>query len=163
MGGKGSGRIPRPAGLKLVEGRSAGRDSGGRKVPLPPRFTRRAPECPDYLDDVAQAEWDRVTAHLEALGLLKDADQASLACYCQAVSDHVAAVKIIAAEGRVITNPKTGHQHPHPAVADARASRDQILRWAREFGLTPSAEQRFASVDDDDESSNPFAWAGRRD
>ncbi|MDT5257276.1 MAG: hypothetical protein QOD10_2356 [Mycobacterium sp.] len=159
MGGKGSGRIPRPAGLKLVEGRAPGRDSGGRKVPLPPRFRREAPEAPGWLDDVARAEWHRVIDEIgEAVGL-KAADQAALACYCQAVSDHVAAVKIIDREGRIVTNPKTGHQHPHPAVADARASRAQILQFAREFGLTPSAERRFADVSPDRyDESNPFAW-----
>jgi P27 family predicted phage terminase small subunit len=158
MGGKGSGRIPVPAGLKLVEGRAPGRDSGGRKVPLPPRFRRAAPEAPVWLDDDARAEWDRVIDILDDAVGLKVADQSALACYCQAVSDHVAAVKIIAREGRIITNPKTGHQHPHPAVADARASRAQVLQFSREFGLTPSAERRFANVPGDDESDNPFAW-----
>lgn len=160
MGGKGSGRIPAPAGLKLLHGRSEGRDSGVRKVPLPPRFIREAPAPPDWLDDDAPAEWDRVVPHLEALDLLKPADQAALSCYCQAVADHVAAVKIIAREGRIIVNSQTGHQHPHPAVADARASRAQILQFAREFGLTASAESRFAKADDDDPDGcgyNPFS------
>jgi P27 family predicted phage terminase small subunit len=158
MGGKGSGRIPRPAGLKLVEGRSEGRDSDGRKVPLPPRFRREAPEPPAGLDDVALAEWRRVVPHLEAHDLLSPAHQAILGCYCHAVSDHTAAMATVHAEGRLITNPKTGHQHPHPAVADARASRAQVLQLGRELGLTPSAEQRFASVDDGDpDSYNPFA------
>jgi phage terminase small subunit len=87
MGGKGSGRIPVPAGLKLLHGRSEGRDSGGRIVPQPPRFVRETPEPPNSLDDEARAEWDRVVPHLEALDLLKAADQAALACYRQAVSE----------------------------------------------------------------------------
>lgn len=82
-----------------------------------------------------------------------------LAAYCQAVADHVEAVATIAAEGRVIANPKTGHQHPHPAVNDARQSREQILRLGREFGLTPASEQRFAEdvPDDNPAGYNPFA------
>jgi P27 family predicted phage terminase small subunit len=163
MGGKGSGRIPAPAGLKLLHGRSENRDSGGRLVPQTPRFAREAPEPPAELDDVARAEWDRVVDALEPLGLLKAADGPSLECYCRAVSDHREATAIITAEGRIITNPTTGHRHPHPAVADARASRAEILRFGREFGLTPSSEQHFANVDDDsDDESNPFSPNYRR-
>ena len=77
MGGKGSGRIPVPAGLKLVNGRSEGRDSGGRIVPQTPRFIREAPAAPDWLEGVARTEWERVTPELEELGLLKAADQAA--------------------------------------------------------------------------------------
>jgi P27 family predicted phage terminase small subunit len=143
----------------LLHGTSEGRDSGGRRVKLPPRITRGAPEPPAYLTDaVALAEWHSVVPQLEQHDLLSPTHQASLACYCAAVADHAAALAIIARDGRVIENPNTGHVHPHPAVADARASREQILRWAREFGLTSSAEQRFGKTDDDDdEENNPFA------
>jgi P27 family predicted phage terminase small subunit len=135
-----------PAGLKLLHGTSEGRDSGGRRVKLPPKVTRAAPAAPDYLDEAALAERERVTPALEEQDLLSPTHQASLACYCQAVADHIAALAIIARGGRTITNPKTGHQHPHPAVNDARQSREQILWWARDFGLTPSDEQRFGTV-----------------
>lgn len=48
MGGRGSGRIPAPAALKLLHGSRPGRDSGGRKVPVPPKFDR-APHRPTRL------------------------------------------------------------------------------------------------------------------
>ncbi|WP_373234893.1 phage terminase small subunit P27 family [Mycobacterium marinum] len=158
MGGVGSGRIAEPAGLKLLKGRGPGRDSGGRKLPTAPKFERGAPEPPDYLtSDVALAEWRNVVPQLERLDLLSPAHQAAIACYCMAVADNAAATAIVAAEGRIIVNPKTGHRHPNPAVADARASRAQILRFAREFGLTASAEQRFGAADDSDDNDDPFA------
>jgi P27 family predicted phage terminase small subunit len=159
MGGKGSGRIPAPVGLKLLHGTSEGRDSGGRKVKQPPRFTRAAPEAPALLDgdDVALAEWERIVDLLEPLDILSPTHQATLAAYCKAVSEETAAEAILAAEGRVIENPKTGHTHAHPAAAMARAARDQILRYGREFGLTPSAEQRFGEVPGDGDAPNPFA------
>ncbi|VBA60500.1 phage terminase small subunit P27 family [Mycobacterium attenuatum] len=158
MGGHGSGRIPAPAGLKLLKGTSAGRDSGGRLVPTTPKFVREAPDPPDWLDGAARAEWDRILAELEPMDLLKQVDAQALACYCQAVADHAAAVALVAAEGRIITNPKTGHQHPHPAVADARASRAQILQFAREFGFSPAAEARLASLPvDSGDVDDPFA------
>lgn len=64
-------RPPKPARLKLVEGRSPGRDSGGRKVPESPKFIRQAPDAPDWLDAEALAEWRRVAPTLERLDLLK--------------------------------------------------------------------------------------------
>ncbi|BBX73914.1 hypothetical protein MSHI_18200 [Mycobacterium shinjukuense] len=158
VGGKGSGRISRPAKLKLIEGRSPGHDSGGRAVAPPPPFERCVPQAPAWLTGPALDEWHRVIAELSPLDLLKSADSQVLACYCQVVADHAAAVATLAAEGRVVANPTTGHQHPHPAVADARASRAQILQFAREFGLTPASEQRLAALPaDDDDSVNPFA------
>ncbi|WP_082966727.1 phage terminase small subunit P27 family [Mycobacterium sp. 852002-51163_SCH5372311] len=158
MGGQGSGRIPAPAQVRLLRGQSPGRDSGGRKVPTTPKFVREAPDPPDWLDGPARVEWDRITAELEPLDMLKTTDAEALACYCQAVADHAAAVAIVRAEGRIITNPKTGHQHPHPAVADARASRAQVLQFAREFGFSPAAEARLASLPtDSDDDDDPFA------
>ncbi|WP_232065556.1 P27 family phage terminase small subunit [Mycobacterium shinjukuense] len=68
-------------------------------------------------------------AELSPLDLLKSADSQVLACYCQVVADHAAAVATLAAEGRVVANPTTGHQHPHPAVADAQ------LRGPKSFNL----------------------------
>lgn len=71
-------RPPKPARLKLVEGRSPGRDSGGRKVPESPKFIRQAPDAPDWLDAEALAEWRRVAPTLERLDLLKPEDRALL-------------------------------------------------------------------------------------
>ena len=44
-----SGRRPAPAKLKLLNGRSPGRDSSGNLVKPPPPFERGAPEPPDWL------------------------------------------------------------------------------------------------------------------
>jgi phage terminase small subunit len=44
-----SGRRAAPAQLKLLHGRSPGRDSSGNLVKPPPPFQRAAPEPPDWL------------------------------------------------------------------------------------------------------------------
>jgi len=49
-----------------------------RPVPIPPNFIREAPEPPDWLDEGARAEWDRVVPELDALSLLKAPDCAVL-------------------------------------------------------------------------------------
>lgn len=151
-------RPPKPARLKLVEGRSPGRDSGGQKVPESPKFIRQAPDAPDWLDAEALAEWRRVAPTLERLDLLKPEDRALLSAYCETWSVYVAAVQRVRAEGLTITSPKSGVVHRNPAVTVAETARMHLLRLASEFGLTPAAEQRLAvAPGDDGDGLNPFA------
>lgn len=151
-------RPPKPARLKLVEGRSPGRDSGGRKVPESPKFIRQTPDAPDWLDAEALAEWRRVAPTLERLDLLKPEDRALLSAYCETWSVYVAAVQRVRAEGLTITSPKSGVVHRNPAVTVAETARMHLLRLASEFGLTPAAEQRLAvAPGDDGDGLNPFA------
>jgi P27 family predicted phage terminase small subunit len=150
------GRAPQPAALKLLKGRGAGRDSGGRLVEHPPKFVREAPEAPDWLDAEARAEWERVTPELERLDVLKAADGAMLAVYCETWSRFVAAVKQYRAEGVTLTNPDSGNRRRHPAVGIAETAAAQLRGFAAEFGLTPSAEQRIIAVTTDDGAGSAF-------
>jgi hypothetical protein len=50
-----------PRKLKLLNGVSPGRDSGGRLVKSPPNFERGCPEPPADLGAEALAEWERIT------------------------------------------------------------------------------------------------------
>ncbi|VBA60287.1 phage terminase small subunit P27 family [Mycobacterium attenuatum] len=158
MGGRGSGRIPAPAPLKLLHGSRPGRDSGGRKVPVPPKFDRAAPDAPEWLDDEGRAEWARVAPGLERLDLLKPEDRAALAVYCETWSRYVKAVQQYRAEGLVLTNPGSGRTHANPAAAIAHTAAAQMLRFAQEFGLTPASEARLASLPvDSGDVDDPFA------
>jgi phage terminase small subunit len=51
----------------------------------------------------------------------------------------------------------SGDQHPAASIAHNAAA--QFLAFAREFGLTASAEQRLATAPDDDTTGNPLAGA----
>src|SRR5690242_20048007 len=93
MGAAGSGRKAAPAKLRLLTGKSAGHDIAGRPVAPPPPFKRIPPEPPDYLDDIARAEWERVVPELARLELLKPVDGSALAAYCEMVSVFVRATK----------------------------------------------------------------------
>jgi P27 family predicted phage terminase small subunit len=66
--------------------------------------------------------------------------------YCECWARFVAAVKQYRQEGVVLINPDSGRQHQHPAVGIAHTAAAQLLTYAREFGLTPSAEQRLATT-----------------
>lgn len=153
---------PLPAGLKLLQGRGNGRDSGGRKVATPPGFTRLPPEPPEWLPDEARAEWQRVVPELQRLHLTKPVDRAALAAYCLTWDRFVAAQKELTANGSVLGRNSQGVVR-HPAVAVIEAASKELRAWAVEFGLTPSAEQRVARPEaggDGDGDANPFAEAG---
>jgi P27 family predicted phage terminase small subunit len=155
------GRPPRPAGLKLVEGRGNGTDSGGRRVPEVPAFARAAPDAPAWLPAEARAEWDRVVPELDRLGLLKGIDRAALTSYCMVWQRFVEASAIVGRDGMVVREElPLGREklYRHPALLTAEAASKELRAWATEFGLTPSSEQRLAGAKGDDgDQGNPFA------
>lgn len=146
-----------PAQLKLVNGRGPGRDSGGRKVPVPPAFKRLPPEAPDWLPEEARAEWARVVPELSRLDLVKPVDRASLTAYCLTWDRLVRAQSEIEADGGSVLGRNSQGRVRHPAVAVLEAASKELRAWAQEFGLTPSAEQRVGSKGGGDgEDEDPF-------
>jgi P27 family predicted phage terminase small subunit len=161
------GRTAAPAALRLIGGRSEGRDSGGRKVEPPPAFRRIPPTPPDWLRDEARAEWDRVVPGLARLDLLKEEDHAALAVYCETWATFVEAQADIRATGLTVENV-TYHANggessrkvvKNPSVTIAEAASTQLRGWAAHFGLTPSAEGKLGGLNKgpDDDEPNPFA------
>ncbi len=132
------GRTAAPAALRLVQGRSPGRDSGGRKVKPPPAFKRLPPKAPAWLSAEAAAEWARVLPELTRLDLLKEQDRAALAAYCETWATFVEATRLVQEQGLVF-EAKQGTL-PHPAVGIARAAGRELRVWAGQFGLTPATE-----------------------
>ncbi|WP_423488003.1 phage terminase small subunit P27 family [Mycobacteroides sp. PCS013] len=154
------GRIAAPAHLKLINGRSQGRDSGGREVPPPAAFEHgEVPEAPEWLPDEGKAEWARVAPTLATLKLIKPEDRAAFAAYCNAWAQYVQAVRMYKDEGLTIINPQSGRESVHPAVTVAQTASRELLRYAQHFGLTPSSEQNIArgAGDPDGGGDNPFA------
>ncbi len=170
---------PRPAALKLIEGRGNGRDSGGRKVESVPAFKRLPPEAPDWLPAEAAAEWERVVPELARLELLKPVDRASLTAYCLTWQRLVDAQKLVAenrvvqveairdADGDVVDavtldgygllgkNSQGITRAPWVAIIEAASK--ELRAWAAEFGFTPSAEVKLSVREADDGEDDPFA------
>ncbi len=146
-----------PAALRLLKGRHAGVDSGGRPVKAPPAFKRVPPTPPTWLSREAKAEWRRVSPGLARLDLVKEEDRAAFATYCETWSEFVQASKALTAHGSLTIVVAQG-EIPHPAVAIRRAAGQQLRSWAREFGLTPAAENSLATKGGGDGAEeNPFA------
>jgi P27 family predicted phage terminase small subunit len=156
-------RTPIPPGLKILQGRGNGRDSGGRLVPVPPALERGLPETPSWLPPEVAAMWELIAPQVDELGAIKPQDGLILAALCEIAATYAAAVVDVYAHGQVLTNPKTGMPHKNPALAVAETARRDLLRYAREFALTPLAESLLGKLPRDDDEDDPFAAGGGYD
>lgn len=148
MGGKGSGRKPAPANLRILNGIGNQRDSGGRKVALPPRFVREAPEMPDGLTDDEKIMWEAVIPALESLDLLTPAHLGVCwglcAMYGQARASHRAEMRY----GPVVPiGGKDKSVKANPALRETRLAVAEMRKLAIELGCTPVAERAIADLD----------------
>lgn len=155
----GQGRKPRPHGLRVVEGKGDGVDSGGRKINPPPAFIRIPPERPDYLSPIAADLWDRIVEQLPKLGLLKELDGPSLEVLCETYARWRDAVGKRHKFGYLVKREGYGHTIAPWLRVEAQASKE-FRSWCSEYGLTPSAEMRLAGPTQgtgDPNVDNPFA------
>lgn len=147
---------PRPAALKLIEGRGNGTDSGGRPVKQAPGFVRLPPQAPELLTGDAREEWDRVVPELQRLELTKPIDAASLTAYCLTWQRLCQAQRQVDVLGLVQETSQGVGVSPFVRIVESASK--ELRAWAGEFGLTPSAEQKVSGGGGDGgEESNPFA------
>lgn len=149
------GPPPQPAKLKLIGGRTASTDSGGRPVNPGPAFRRVAPEKPEGLSPAASAHWDEIVPELTRLDLLSPVHIGALVMLCESFARWTAARDIRKAEGVLGTNSQGRVRHP--AAAEESSALKDYHRLALEFGLTPSAEQRVGADGSGENGANPFA------
>ena len=143
------GRKPKPTELKILEG-NPGKRPLNFKEPHP---EKKMPGCPDWLEDEAKNEWDRLAVPLFNLGLLTELDMASFASYCQAYARWKEAEEFISKHGAIVKT-KTGYWQQVPQVSISRANQAMMIKAAAEFGLTPTARSRLiagAGLSDDDQ------------
>lgn len=150
-----AGPNPQSSEMRLMKGRSPGRDSGGRVVNVAPEHERAAPDPPRWLPTEARAEWDRVVPGLAKLGLLKREDCAALTAYCCAWDSFTQAMQELAKGPRYIPT-STGGLTGHPALRDAAQAQQMLRQWASEIGLTPASESRLRAPVAQDED-DPFS------
>lgn len=105
----------------------------GHGEPQPPALEAPAPA---YLDEDAQAEWQRLERILRPMGLLTAADVDHLAAYCTAVVHHRRAVELVNQALPLIT--RRGEVVKHPAMQVIRDQAQLILQFGARFGLSPS-------------------------
>jgi len=160
MGGTGSGPRSAPTAVKRAKGRSAGRDSGGRKLPEPvlvaatpapaveaeagatltvlPGGEDRTPELPDSLeeDGPGAARWARTWR--DAAWLHVDFDRDAVLRLCEAEDARKVIREEILSDGVMIPG-SMGQSRAHPLISQQRAIEAAMLGLERELGLTPAA------------------------
>lgn len=114
--------------LKLIKG----------KCPSP---LTEIPEPPTHLAAIAAEEWRRVAPILREMQALTEADLVALEQRCASYAVWRESESKLAEFGQVIASP-SGFAQPSPWGAIARQALDRILKFDREFGLTPRSRQQ---------------------
>ena len=104
------------------------------------------PPAPEWLADIARAEWDRIVPMLESSKVMSPRHQQTLAAYCDSFADMVEADRELKANGPTLMDDK-GRVSNHPAWVRKRDARTSMLKFASEFGLTASALARVSAID----------------
>lgn len=141
------GRRPIPTRLKLIQGNPGKRplNQGEAEPPL------SRPMPPEHLSDDAKVEWGRVIDRLFDCGLMTDLDRAALAAYCDAYGNWAEACRGLAelraadqdkTTRGLVTKTSNGNQVQHVLIGIQRRARYDMVRYAAEFGMTPSARSR---------------------
>ena len=99
------------------------------------------PVPPEWLDDEAIKEWNRLAPGLIANGLLSEADRAEFALYCHAYSEWQYLAKLVAQEGYTITNDK-GSPYLNPTYSAMQGAESKLHKYAKEFGFTPISRDK---------------------
>ena len=129
------GRKPKPTLLKVLTG-----NPGKRALnPREPLVVGGMPDCPDWLDAEAKAEWARITHLLQNMGILSQADRSALAAYCTAWSRWVEAEAQVRKFGMIVKSPDKGFPMKSPYLTVADQALETMRKLLVEFGLTPSS------------------------
>jgi|SRR5699024_7762853 len=106
-------------------------------------------KAPDWLDDIAKREFERVAKLLLDVELINEADVAHLALYCDAYSQYVGYKEEVENTGLWIDDK------PNPFIIRMRDAATQVRQFASDLGLSPQARAKLAinlaDGEDDDE------------
>lgn len=144
------GRKPKPTHLKVVTGNPGKRPLAADDAePI-----REAPAPPSHLNAYAREEWHRVCAELIALRILTMLDTATLAAYCESfgmwrlAAEELNALEIVAGDRpgkQLLSRTRHGTYIQNPLVGIINKAKADMVRYAAEFGLTPSARARVSA------------------
>jgi P27 family predicted phage terminase small subunit len=156
MGKRGPPRMP--THLRLLRG-NPGNHAINKNEPQPEQ-TPTAPDPPDYLVGFAKDEWVRVCVELYSMKLLAKVDLQPLAAYCQAYAVFRTAVDTYnemaardPATRAIMVKAKTGTPLQNPVLQIMRHAANDMVRFAAEFGFTPSARSRISTTHSDEAHS----------
>lgn len=149
------GPAAKPTQLKMIQG-----NPGKRQLNNDVKFSAsdKVPEPLKHLDKIAKKEWKRLAPVVFKVGLLTEGDLAAFGSYCSAYSTWYHAEKNLQAamseNGGVMTFvTDKGYQQQIPEVGIVNQARLNMVKIAREFGLTPSSRSGITAAEKDEENS----------
>ena len=157
------GRKPKPTAIKVVTG-NAGRRPLPKNEPSPVTVMGQLPEPPVHLDAYAIAEWHNICGALFRCGILTEIDGSGLAMYCQAYGRWRKAEECIQAmaatdpeNGGLMMMTTNGNLVQNPMVGTANTAMRDAMKYAAEYGLTPSSRVRLGVDADKANEKDPTA------
>ena len=150
------GRKPKPTQMHILNGNPS-------KLKLEERISNEVkmkeyalgefPPAPEWLDDIAKEEWNRVAPMLASCKLITEADTKALEAYCKCWSRYIEAEKQMDDIGSTIFQPnqKSKYIQQLPQVAIAQKYLKLCKDFMTEFGLTPSSRGRMQLPGETDE------------
>lgn len=157
------GRKPKPTALKVITDQDRAR-SRVRNEPKPVVVMPNIPKPPDHLDEYALEEWNHICGALFRCGILTEIDGRGLAMYCQAYGRWRKAEEAI--QRLAQTNPTSGglvmrttneNIIQNPMVGIANTAMRDAMKYAAEYGLTPSSRVRLGIEADRAQDNDPSA------
>lgn len=115
-------------------------------------------EPPEWLDEIAKQEFERLVDLLKEVRLITEADIHLLATYCDAYSDYLKCTQLIQEEGLMVeyTNKAAEtNKVPHPLLTKKKQLFEQMKAVASEFGLSPSARAKLAMPKKEEKEPTP--------
>ena len=152
------GPTPKTQAANALAG-NPGKRSTDSQAPDAAPITNLKP--PSFLRSEAKKEWRRVVMELARLNLISDLDVMALAAYCNSYATWMDAIKKIKETGMLVRSPN-GYAMPSPYVKIERDAQEQMMKWLREFGMTPSSRVRVGGDGGADEEDDPFAALAKR-
>ncbi len=139
------GRKPTATATKKLTGNPGKRPLNEKE----PQYPAGLPACPVILNDDGREVWNSVGSLLAERGVITEADALVLMLLCDAVSDLLAARRVIADDGIMLDDKR------HPCMITIEKARKQIQSLASEFGLTPVSRTR-VKADTKPKQENPL-------
>lgn len=148
------GPLPTPPNLHLLRANPSKKSVAGL-LDETVRPMVEIPQVPGHLLPEGREEWERITPHLEQLGLVSQLDRAALAIYCQAWGRWVQVEKRI--QGLTHSNKKylfglveqtpSGYKQISVLLQISNRCVEQMDKALAHFGMSPASRSRVTAGD----------------
>lgn len=110
--------------------------------------------APEWLNETAAAEYNRVVSEAKAINLFDNMDLAILAIYADCYARYITASKAVREHGLTATSRGAFTVSPYVEVADKAAT--QILKCSTKLGLSVTDRLKLIVPTKEEKKPNPF-------